>query len=349
MKILKRIVFFISLFVVYIIIKEFLALYMVAKSLHPYAGYATSIILAAFLIYFAGIPLFRLVVIPQYYSPTRNAEKIPSLIQTRMKRFQKNTYLIRSDFDFDDLTMDKDGYEKVITFLKPEIGKIRKKYVTQVFYGTAIAQNGFLDAVIILSSSINMIKEMFMLYRGRVNNRELFRIGRMVYYSIVIGGSEGVEYAVDEIVSKVFSGGLKGIPFASKILGSIADGFINAALLTRISMITENYCQFIFIESERALYPSYQTVVSATRIITSDLIERVLREVKRLAKDKTQVIISAVNPVRYIFEKAIGKHSEEDDIPYFYDELQMKTTAKIRNPLGFFGKWMRRRKTYPPV
>ncbi len=349
MKILKRIVFFISLFFIYIIIKEFLALYTYTKSLHPYAGYATLIIIAVFVIYFAGIPLFRLIVIPQYYSPIRNPEKIPSLIQIRMKRFQKNAFLIRSNLDFDTLTSDKNSYEKVIAFLKPEIERIRKKYVTQVFYGTAIAQNGFLDAVIILSSSINMMKEMFLLYRGRVTNRELFRIGRMVYYSIVIGGSEGVEYAVDEIVSKVFSGGLKGIPFASKILGSIADGFINAALLTRISMITENYCQFIFIESERALYPSYQTVISATRIVTSDLIERVLREVKRLAKSKTQDIISAVNPVRYIFEKAVGRHSDEDDIPYFYDELQIKTDAKIRNPLGFIGKWMRRRKTYPPV
>jgi hypothetical protein len=348
MKILKRIVFFISLFLVYIIIKEFLALYTYTKSLHPYAGYATLIIIAAFLIYFAAIPLFRLIVLPQYYSPTRDPEKISTFIQIRLKRFQKNTYLIQSNFDFDALTINKDGYEKVTAFLKPEIEKIRKKYVTQVFYGTAIAQNGFLDAVIILSSSINMIKEMFMLYRGRVSNRELFRIARMVYYSIVIGGSEGVEYAVDEIVSKVFSGGIKGIPFASKILGSIADGFINAALLTRISIITENYCQFIFIESERALYPSYKTVVSATRIITSDLIERILREVKRLAKDKTHDVISAVNPVRYIFEKAMGRHSD-DDIPYYSDDMQMQTKIKNRNPLRFIGKWIHREKAYPPV
>jgi len=158
---------------------------------------------------------------------------------------------------------------------------------------------------------------------------------------MAIGGSEGIEYTTDEIVSKVFAGGVKGIPFASKILGSIADGFVNAALLARISIITENYCQMLFIESRKALYPSYRTVVATTKIITSDLIERVLKEVKRLARDKTgQVVLATVNPVGYVMGKTIEKYTEESEkLTPQKKEFMREISHIAHNPFGYaFGK-----------
>ncbi|MBN2031567.1 DUF697 domain-containing protein, partial [bacterium] len=296
------------------VIKELLGLYAYARSIHPYAGYALLFTIFCFLCYFVFIPIFKIIRIPKRYAPTRDPQKIPNLINLRIKNYKNNPFLKRSDFDFTSVSMDKDGHDKIVQFLEPEMEKIRKKYVTQVFYSTSIAQNGFLDAVLILSASVNLVKELFQLYHGRVSNRDLMRIGKMVYYSMAIGGSEGVEYATDEIATKVFAKGIKGIPFASKILGSIADGFVNAALLTRISLITENYCKFIFIESDRALYPSYRTIISTTRIITSDLIEKIFAEVKHLAKDKTsQIILTTVNPVGYVIGKAIHRFADSSE------------------------------------
>ena len=341
MKLIKRILTLISLFIIYIILKEFLVLYHYCRAIHPIVGYAVLIVITGFILYFIGLPVIRIIAMPKTYSPTRDPEKIPSMIQGRLKHFRNNPYLTRSQFEFESITADRDGYQSVIRYLGSETERIRKRYVTQVFYTTSIAQNGFLDAVLILSSSVNLVKELFILYHGRVSNRDLWTIAKMVYFSMAIGGSEGIEYVTDEIVAKVFTGGMKGIPFASRILGSIADGFVNAALLARISIITENYCKLLFIESRKALYPSYQTVVSTTKIITSDLIERALKEVKRLARDKTgKLVLATVNPVGYIMGRTIEKYTEESDsLTPQKKELMREISTIAHNPFGFaFGK-----------
>lgn len=336
MKILKRLLLFVSLFFLYIILKEFLLLYNYTRSLHPVAGYITLFAIGLFCIYFVLIPAMRIFFLPRFFAPTRDPNQIAPIIEKRMKNFRNNHYLQRENFNFEDIMPDKNGYNEIIEFLRPEVDRIRKRYVTQVFYGTSIAQNGFLDAIIILSAGVNMVQDMFTLYNGRVSNRDLLKIAKMVYYSMAIGGSEGIEYAVDEMVSKVFSGSLKGLPFASKILGSIADGVINAALLCRISLITENYCTTVFIESERALYPSYKTVISTTRIITSDLIERTFKEVKTVTKDKTsQIIWHAVNPMRYVISKMMDRLGKSDDKTPDQTEVLVETTSLASNPVTY--------------
>lgn len=314
MQFLKRILFFLSLFFLYLILKEFLILYQSIRALHPYAGHGFLIVIGGLFLYFVLIPAFKVIRIRRLDAPVRDPEKVPDLIRKRMAHLSGNSFLRQSGRNPQNFPRTRAGYDSVIGLLEPEAERIRKKYVTQVFYGTAIAQNGFIDAVIILSSSVHLIRDMFLLYQGRTSNRDLLSIGRMVYYSMAVGGSEGIEYATDEVVSRLFSGGMKGIPFASRILGSIADGFLNAALLTRISLITENYCKMLFVESERALYPSYRTVISATKILTSDLIERLVDEVKKIAKDKTgRVMIATVNPVGTLMGRALDRIADRSD------------------------------------
>lgn len=311
MKMIKKITLFLSLFLLYFIIKEFFILYHYASSIHPFAGYGVLILIVLALGYFVVLPLVKIIGMPARLRPVRDPEKVDQLIKTRMKYFFRNANLKKTNFDFNSLQDDEEGYNLVIKHLKPEMKRIRKRYVTKVFYSTAIAQNGFLDAILIISSSLHMIKEYFLLYHGRVSNRDLWRIARMVYWSMIIGGSEGIEYAVDEIISKLFGESIKGITFSSRILGSVADGLVNAALLTRIALITENYCTRIYIQSNRELYPNYKTVISLTQIITGDLLERISREVKKLTRDKTkQLVAVAVNPVKYVLEKAFKRESD---------------------------------------
>ena len=336
MKLIKRILFLGTFFVIYVICRELIQLYVLIRNFHPYAGYLFISAAGMFIIFFIAVPLMKIVVMPQTYKPARDPDKLPDLVRIRVKRFRRNPYLLQAGFQTADDKSLKDSYDKALSILKPETERIRKKYVTQIFYTTSIAQNGFLDALMILSVSTNLVKDLFTLYHGRVSNRELLYIGKLVYFSMAIGGSEGVEYAADEIISKIFSNSLKGIPFASKVLGSIADGFVNAALLTRVSIITENYCTMLFTESDRAMFPSYRSVVSATKIITLDLIERILKEVKGLAKDKTgQVLMATVNPVGYVIGKVLDKYADESDkLSPERKELMREISLVMHNPFG---------------
>ena len=304
MKLIKKIIFFFSLFLLYLILKEFVELYNLAKSIHPYFAYAVVVLLTAFLVYFAFIPLYQIFRMPKNYAPVRNRNEVPALIEKRISNFRKNKFLIKSNFDFSLIINDEESYNKIIAILEKESDRIRKKYVSRLFYSTSISQNGFIDAVLILSSSVNLIKEIFILYQGRVTNRDLFTIAKKVYYSIAIGGSEGVEYAADEIFSKLSTESMKSIPFASKILSSLADGYVNAALLTRVSLITENYCKYVYIKSDRDLYPSSKFIISTTRFLTSDILALVNRKLLKTPREKLENIIRKTpNPLAFLLGK----------------------------------------------
>jgi len=304
MKLIKKIIFFFSLFLLYLILKEFVELYNLAKSIHPYFAYAVIILLTAFLVYFAFIPIYQIFRMPKNYAPVKNKSEVPVLVEKRINNFRKNKFLLKSNFDFSVIKNDEESHNKIILSLEKESDRIRKKYVSRLFYSTSISQNGFIDAVLILSSSVNLIKEIFILYQGRVTNRDLFTIAKKVYYSIAIGGSEGVEYAADEIFSKLSTESMKSIPFASKILSSLADGYVNAALLTRISLITENYCKYVYIESDRDLYPSSKFIISTTRFLTSDILALVNRKLLKTPKEKLENIIRKTpNPLAFLLGK----------------------------------------------
>ncbi len=333
MKFIKKILFFISLFLLYIIIREFLELYATMKSIHPYAGYGTLIAVLGVFIYFIVIPVLKILKIPKSYAPTTDKDKESQLITERIENFRKNAFLLRNNFDFSDISEDKESYDKIIKVLEKECNNLRKKNVSNLFYSTSIAQNGFLDAILILSASINHIKEIFLLYNGRVSNRDLWTICKKIYYSMAIGGSEGVEYATEEVFSKFATEGLKSIPFIDKILSSLADGLVNAALLTRISYITENYCKMTYIVSEKAIYPSPKFVINSAKSITSDLIDKIYKIIGKMAIDRSvNFALVAVNPIGYV----LGKTIDRSESIHPLKKESLKEHAKlVGNPLAY--------------
>ncbi|MFO7895720.1 MAG: hypothetical protein R6U84_02160 [Candidatus Cloacimonadales bacterium] len=333
MKYIKRLILLFSLLLLYLIGKEFLLLYSQAQAIHPYWGYAVILLSLLFIGYFVLLPLLRIWRIPRSIAPTDNPAEEAEIIAQRMKKFRQNCYLQKIDFDFSKLTDDKASYEQVVAALGKEADRLRRRDVSQLFYSTSLAQNGFLDAIFILSASINHVKSIFLLYNGRVNNRDLWKITRNIYYSMAIGGSEGVEYATDEIVSKFASDAIKGIPFIDKILASLADGLVNSILLTRISYITENYCRLTYISSRSDLSPSANFVVKSAQNITSDIMEKIYKSLRRIAMDKTLNFAQiAINPVGYVWGRAI----ENKDSLDAEQKIRRKEQAKIiGNPIAY--------------
>ncbi|MCD4818448.1 MAG: hypothetical protein K8S23_07130 [Candidatus Cloacimonetes bacterium] len=335
MKYIKKIIFFLSLFVLYIIFREFLELYVMIKQINPYIGYIFIGILVAFLIYFVIIPIIKLFSLPKAYGPVTDKTKEIELIKKRLEGFKKNKFLISNGINTDNLPANTESYNEIVKHLEKECELIRRKHVSQMFYSTSIAQNGFLDAIFILSGSINHIKSIFILYNGRVSNRDMFRILKKIYYAMAIGGSEGVEYATKEIFSKFATESLKSIPFIDKILASIADGLVNATLLTRISYITEKYCKLTYIESEKDLFPNPEFVIASAKHITSDIIDRIYSTIKELALEKSlNFALIAVNPIGFVLGKTIdyvSPNSISDE-----KKVSLKDHAKlIGNPIAY--------------
>lgn len=334
MKIIKRIFFLFSLFLLYIIARECIQLFFLLKNLHPILAYFFGIVLIFFFLYWIGFPLLQILKMPGNLAPVKNKKLEATLISKRLQRFRKNRYLSEIGFEFD-VDEEEELYNRIILVLEKKVAELRKRHVSQMFYTTSIAQNGFLDALFILSGSINHIKDIFLLYNGRVSNRDLWIISKKIYYSMAIGGSESVEYAAREFFSKFATDSLKSIPFIDKILSSIADGLVNAALLTRISLITENYCKLTYIRSDRDLYPKTEIIISSARSITGDILERLMKTMRKMAIQKTlDFSLIAINPIGYVMEKSIDRLNSDS-----IDEekkITLKEYARLLgNPLAF--------------
>ncbi len=338
MKIVRRILFFFAIFLTYFILRELLELYVLTRSLHPVFGYLTLIILAGIIFYFIAIPIYKIIKIPKNYAPITDINKAPEIIRQRIQNFKRNQFLINANVDFDSIEENEEGYKKIIPILETECELVRKKYVLQLFYSSSISQNGFLDAILILSSSVNLVKDLFILYHGRVSNKDLWAIAKKVYFSMAIGGSEGVEYATQELFSKFATDSFKSVPFADKIFGSLADGFVNAALLTRISLITENYCKKVTINSEKDLYPSAEFIIRTTKFITADILDKMVLELLRMSKEKTvDYVMLAVNPVGHLFVRTMDKVIDGTTKLTAYPIEMLKDVATIANKPIVFG------------
>ena len=335
MKMLKRLVLFIIALFAYLILREMLNFYVLAYSANPYLGYLVLVILISVLFYFVVIPLYRISRLSGDPGPVRKKRKEAELMEMRLQRRMGNKYL--KDIGYSNPTEGtlEARYELSTQELSQRCDEIRRKYVVHLFYSSAVSQYGFIDAILIFSANVNLVKEIFTLYTGRASGRDLWQIMKQIYYSIAIGGSEGVEFAVEELISKMGSDTLKSIPFFDKVMASIASGFTNAVLLSRISLITENYCRMTYIESTRDLSPDPKQILDSTKAIVAEPIRHIKQQLNDIARQKAiDFSRYALNPTRTVIEKALDKFTAQSDA----EETQSvkRSIAIGLNPLKYF-------------
>lgn len=313
MRIFSRLMIFFSLILFYLVFKEMMLLFNLTYGFHPYLGYFTIVLIISILIYFAIIPILKIILLPVYYSPTDKLEEQNNLIKKRLKIFEKNKYLIENGFIIENQFSEEENYNKAISILEIRTKEIHSKYVNSVMYSSAISQNGFIDALILLSSSVNLVKDIFILYQGRVNYKNVIDIFFKILNSVAIGGSEIVEKASEEIFAKLSNDTLKSIPFAGKLIGSVTDGFVNATLVARVGIITENYCKMTYLKKPTDLYPNFSVIYSTTMTLTSGIFENLKKRLKEYSLDKIssgKEFLAKINPFRFIMKDDVIIESE---------------------------------------
>lgn len=301
MRVIRKIIFFLAISLSLIIIREFIAIYTDLITIDPLYGIIFIILISIIFIYFVLIPLVQIIRTPKIPAPVTNAGEVNKLMESRIQIFESSGFLKDSTIQNKPL---KEKYEAYISVLEKEAQKIRSRYVINVFYSTAISQNGFLDGIIILSAGINVIKDIFKLYNGRVSNKDLWMIIRKIYTAMAIGGSEIIQYSTDEIIPLITTKGVQTIPLFDKIVASAADGFVNAAMISRIALITENYCKLTLIKSDKDLLPSYKTVYDTTKNILGDIFSKIKNTLPLISlKDDINFAKYYAAPFKYVASK----------------------------------------------
>ena len=116
-KMINRILFFLSLFVLYIIFKELLFLIHYTQSIHPYLMYATLGLFSLLFIILVILPLIRIFAISKVYIVTNKQHKIPELRRKRIENYRKNSYLLQIGYDVNSIQDNDESYEQVIATL----------------------------------------------------------------------------------------------------------------------------------------------------------------------------------------------------------------------------------------
>lgn len=336
---LKRLILFIVALLGYVILREMLNFYVLAYTANPYLGYFVLALLITILVYFVAIPLYRISRLSGDPGPVRKKRKENDLIEMRLQRASGNKYLKNIDFMVPQSGTAIERYKMTTDVLSERCDEIRRKYIVHLFYSSAVSQYGFIDAILIFSANVNLVKEIFTLYTGRATGRDLWQIMKQIYYSIAIGGSEGVEFAVEELISKLGSDSLRSIPFFDKVMVSVAGGFTNAVLLSRISLITENYCRMTYIESTQDLSPEPKAILSSTRAIVDEPIKHIKQQLNDIAKQKAiDFSRYAINPTRTVIEKALDKFTPNTDEDKVQKQNVLRSIAVGINPLKYFSR-----------
>jgi len=287
-KLIRNILILLSLFVLYVIGKELLLIISYTKSIHIYLMYSVIAVISILFIIYILFPFLKILLFPKVYSTTSNKNKVVEIRNKRLDHFKKNPYLKEIKYDIEHLEYTDESYENICSLLSKRCGEIRRKYVGRIFLTTGISQNGFLDAFFILSGSFQMTKEIFELYHGRVNNYELLKIFKKIYLSMALGGSGLVEYITEELMTKFARDLTHSVPFLGKFTASMADGIVNAAVFTWISIITENYCKIIYIEKDRDLYPKPTFFYDTVRNLAGGVIDKMIKIPFNNTKSKTK-------------------------------------------------------------
>lgn len=118
-----------------------------------------------------------------------------------------------------------------------------------VFVGTALLQNGRLDAWVVLGSQLRLVWRVAALYRLRPTPRQLWFLYSNVAGSLLVSGQlDDIDYA--EVVAPVIgaaapalAGAVPGMQGASALLvNSLANGAANALLTLRVGLVAKAYC-----------------------------------------------------------------------------------------------------------
>ncbi len=237
--------------------------------------------IAVLISYYLIVPGIRILRLPAF-GPVSEKNQEKKLIEFRISRMKLNPIIVENNINVSNTS--KDELERLNEVLKKHTKDIRHKFIQRVFTGTTIAQNGFVDAIIILYCSISMVKEIFESFNGRGSISDLITLSRTIITAIAMGGSDvaeqGAESAIESI-SQLSGKSLEAIPFAGAAAKSVADGYFNAILISRIGLITENYCSMTYLSKPSEIYPSYSKVLAETRAIVSNPISSLFSRFKK--------------------------------------------------------------------
>jgi len=172
-------------------------------------------------------------------------EEMAGFRQQLIKRLGRNRILRDAGIAVSDET----GLEIGLTVLHDRADEAIRSTAKRVFIGTAVSQNGRLDALVVLFLISRLIWRISKLYDQRPHHRELMNLYANIAATAFLAGTIdefGIEDTVHELVGPLMAGAALGaVPGAEGVAGtitaSIMSGSTNCLLAMRCGIVARNY------------------------------------------------------------------------------------------------------------
>ena len=225
--------------------------------LHPYAGYASLVILIGLILFLVIRPVIIALSTPCFtldIIDTSNKKAINQKNYRKLKKVACN--LIDGDIISEESKKEienamssreelnlvlRDVYNDEIT---KKINKIVNESATKVLIGTAISQNNRFDSATVLLVNIRMIMRIVIACGYHPSYPQLFKLIVKVFRNALVAytiQSINIDEMIFNGIDKLVKGALSSIPFVSEITKSLTQGAANSLLTLRIGIITRKY------------------------------------------------------------------------------------------------------------
>jgi len=225
-----------------------------AAALHPTAG---TVVLWTLLALYAGLVTAIVVLFFRLPSPLRppaseDSPQFEEHLANLRGRLRGNPHL-------DGSLETREDIERALGSLGVRADDLNKASARQIFYLTALSQNGAIDAIVVLALLIRLVWRIAHVYYQRPTLRDLaYLYSNIAATAFVAAGVEDMD--VTELAPTLAStsgGTLEGIPFlagTSRVLAnSMLSGTSNCYLFLRAGILTKRYCGMLVLEDRRTL------------------------------------------------------------------------------------------------
>lgn len=253
----------------------------------PFVFWGLLVPTAATFAWWVGMALLRPRPIMVHANPTE--EEMAGFRRQLVKRLSRNRILRDNGVSVED----ESGLDMGLMVLRDRAdGEIRNT-AKRVFIGTAVSQNGRLDALVVLFLITRLVWRISKLYDQRPHHRELINLYANIAATAFLAGSLdefGIEDTIHELIGPLMAGSALGaVPGAEAVAGtitaSILTGSTNALLAMRCGIVARNYMSLELDTKGRMRRNATTEAARMFMTISGDTVTRVTRLLVKSSSD----------------------------------------------------------------
>jgi hypothetical protein len=271
-----------------------------AARLHPTAGAVTlwTLLGAYTLIVTAIVVLFLRLPPPLRPPASADSPELEAHLENLRRRLRGNPHVTG------DLAS-REEVEQALTLLGKRADELNRGSARQVFYLTALSQNGAIDAFVVLALLVRLVRRIGHVYYQRPTARDMvYLYSNVAATAFVAAGIEDIDVTeLAPTLASTSSGTLEGIPFLAGtsrvVANAMLSGTANCYLFLRAGILAKRYCGMLVREERRTVRKAaFVEAAKLLGVVAAEGSTQVTRALGRSVAERASQAMSKLTPRR---------------------------------------------------